>query len=93
MKVPLSARERLARRSAPTNLPLQLMMRERLIIDGNVISVTPRKLRVSFISNLVQPENGTIFVKMAFKRRVATWSPLTFLQKSSRSRLSVLGIS
>ena len=49
----------------------------RLVIDGNVISVTPWNLRVSFISNLFQPENDvTIFVKMAFGRRAATGSPL-----------------
>ena len=47
------------------NLTFLLMMRDRLINDGNVISVTLWNLRVSFISNLFQPENVTIFVKMA----------------------------
>ena len=48
------------------------MMRDRLVIEGNVISATPWNLRVSFISNLFQPENVTIFVKMAYGRRAAT---------------------
>ena len=60
---------RLARRCTLTHLSLQLMMRDRLIVDGNVISVTPWNLRVSFISNLSQPEKVTIFVKMAGDRR------------------------
>ena len=57
-------------------------------------SPNPWNLRVSFISNLFQPENVTIFVKVAYKRRAATGSPLTtFLQRSSRSPLSVLWAS
>ena len=43
-KIPLGAREELARRCALTNLPFLLMMRDRLIIDGSVISVTPWNL-------------------------------------------------
>ena len=79
-KYPLVPGRRLARRWALTNLPLQLTMRDRLIIDRNDISVTSWNLRVSFISNLFQPENVTIFVKMAYGRRAATGSPLiTFL--------------
>ena len=43
-------------------------------------SVTQWNLRVSFISNIFQPVNVTIFVKMAYGRRAATRSPLiTFL--------------
>ena len=55
--------------------------RDRLIIDGNVISVTRWNLRVSFISNLFQPENVTIFVKVAYGRRAATGSPHHLLVK------------
>ena len=45
--------------SALTNLPSQLTMRDRLIIDGNVISAICANLRVSFISNFFQPANVT----------------------------------
>ena len=66
---------RLAKRCALTNLALQLTMRDRLIIDGNVISVTPWKLRVSFISKLFQPDKCDHLSQDGVRETGGQWVP------------------
>ena len=77
----LSRPQEEAREALCANQPPRTVDDERSSqIDGNVISETLWNLRVSFVSNLFQPENVTIFLKMAYGRRAATGSPLiTFL--------------